>query len=465
MEINLSLLSVQNPWWSVGWQGEKKPAEQGYDPVINEFENSAIKWRPAVLRELDFDKDLIYFLQGPPATGKSTAVKLSIKSLMNDKSVDPDNIFYYSCGNFYTFEQLNQAIKVFLNWRRMSASRDRLYIFIDEIEFIKNWDSGLKHLREAGRLKNVTLVIAGSFFNKKWSANKFIINKPLQSLDFGEFIRLVNPTLAEITPAKYNNFAHQLDYYLDIYFLTGGYIGAINSYRQNGAVSQSLYNNYVSWLMHDVARMGRDITLLKQILEQLLDNFGQPIGYQTIAKKTKARTHLTIAEYLKILEEMFFIKPVYQSASDSNAASRKAKKIYFYDSFIFSLAHAYAHGSLNYWQFNRERLHEKSFHACLVENIVLNHLMQIEFNDNNIFYWRDNIKKVQIDFIIRTNKKHIPVLIRYDQDITEDDYKILQSANCKQGIIISQNRLDLDAKYKIIPLNYFLLFYRELLKH
>lgn len=462
MEINLSLLSVQNPWWSIGWNGEKKPSQagQGFDPVLDEFDSSSVKWKPAVLNEINFDKDLIYFLQGPPAAGKTTAVKLLIGQLTQEKKVDPDNVFYYSCANFYTFEQLNQSIKVFLKWRRGIGQKERHYIFIDEIEFISNWENGIKHLHEAGVLKNTTLVVAGSVFNKKQSEKKFIINKNINPLDFGEFIRLINPNFQNITPGNYDKFSHQLDYYLDIYFLTGGYIGAINSFRKNGAVSQSLYDNYVSWLMHDVARMGRDIVLLKQILIQILENFGQPVGYQTIAKKTKARTHLTISEYLDILESMYFIKPVYQSSGNSKPASQKAKKIYFYDSFIFSLTYSYAHGSLNYWQFSRERLHDEEFHSQLVENIVLSHLIQ---TNDNIFYWRDNIKKLQIDFITKYGKNIIPVLIRYNQNISEGETKIFKAAGCKKGIIISRDQLDLKSNYKIIPLTYFLLFYKNLI--
>jgi predicted AAA+ superfamily ATPase len=466
MEINLATLAIQNPWWSIDWRGKsKKPGTgNGFDPVLLEFDESAIKWQPSLIDELEFGKDRVYFLQGPPSVGKTTIIKLLVRKLVADRKIEADNIFYYACGSFYTFEQLNEAIKVFINWRRKQDAKERLFIFIDDIEYIKNWDNGIKHLHEAGLFKDTTAFISGYLFNHKIINNGFIINKTINPLDFADFIGLINPKLSVLDSNHYKNFSRQLDYYSDIYFLTGGYIGAINSYKEQGAVSQALYDNYLSWLMHDIARLGRDVTLLKQVIEQLLDNLGQPVGYQTIAKKTKARTHLTIAGYLDILESMSFVKTVYQTGNGEQPASRKAKKIYFSDPFIFALVYSFAQGSLNYWQFARERMHEDVFYAQLVENTVLDHLLRIAPRADAIFYWRDNIKKLQIDFVVKTGKKFIPILIRYNGEIGAAETNIFQAAGYKRGIIISRDQLKLDSDFKIVPLNYFLLFYRELIK-
>ncbi len=462
MEINFYTLALQNPWWSLDWRGQKKKASSGlsYDPVIYEYETSGIKWRPSLLAEFDYSRDRIYFLHGQPGVGKTTAIKLTIKDLITAKQIEPDNIFYYNCGNFYTFEQLNQAIKAYLSWRRPLSPKDRLYLFIDEIKFIKDWDKGLKALRQAGRLKSITLVIVGSILDRKLILDKIFIKKELAALDFVEFLKSINPALAKINPEKYTALIGKLDYYLDIYFLTGGYPGAINSYKSQGAVSQAIYDNYLTGLMYDLARLGRDIILLKQILEQLIINFGQPIGYQTIANKTKAKTHLTIAEYLRILESMSFIKAVYQLADGQQPTSRKAKKFYFYDQFIFSLIYSFAHGSLDYWQFSREHLWQDIFHGQLVESVILSQLNRLTLSGANVFYWRDNIRKWQIDYIIRTDKNLMPILIRFNKPIGIEEEKIFAAAGFKQGIIISRNQLNLQANYKIMPLTYFLLFYR-----
>ena len=78
-------------------------------------------------------------------------------------------------------------------------------------------------------------------------------------------------------------------------------------------------------------------------------------------------------------------------------------------------------------------------------------------------YWRDNIRKQEISFLVHNGKKIIPVLLRYNQGIEDKDLKIFKQAGFKQGIIISRNRLKTKGDIKILPLTYFLLFYKDLL--
>lgn len=463
MEINLSLLAIQNPWWTIDWHGQKrKHGGLNFDPIIYQYINSDLKWRSKIIDSINFNNNDSYFLQGPPGIGKSTIIKTLIKELIETKKNDPDKIFYYSCHNFYTFEQLNQAIKTFLDWQPMKNGH--FYIFIDEIESIPNWMQGIKHLKNAGKLSNIKLIISGVTLKKGKEPNflkKIIINP----LNFSEVYHLLNPkTESKITIDNYLDYQKRLDYYLDIYLLTGGYIGALNSFKQNGAINQGIYASQLSWLISDMLTVGRDPILLKQILGEILEKIGQPIGYQTIAKKTKAKTHLTIAEYLEILESMFITRSVYQINESGRPATTKAKKVYFSDPFLFWLTFSFISGSLNFWEFSRDHLHINEIHHSLLTNIVLNHLDKIATEKNqNIFYWRNNTKKQAIDFVYKKNKKNWPIIIT-ENGYEEKQKKIFQSAGFNRGIIISQQKLDLSKKFKIMPLTYFLLFYKTILK-
>ena len=79
-------------------------------------------------------------------------------------------------------------------------------------------------------------------------------------------------------------------------------------------------------------------------------------------------------------------------------------------------------------------------------------------------YWRDNIRKQEITFLVHNGKKIMPILLRYSQEIEDKDLKIFKQAGFKQGIIISGNRREEKGNIKILPLTYFLLFGGELLK-
>ena len=467
MDLTLELLLIQNPWWRNPPTSPWKGGGLKFDPVIEQYNRQTLKWRPAVLDEIDLKKDKIYFLAGLKGVGKTTLMKLLIKKLLEKDKIKPNNLFYYSCHNLDSYEQLNEMIKLFLNWSgsdrlrpfgeaplglTSGRRRDRRYIFIDEIAMIKKWRRGIEFLAGAGLFKSITVILSGS--SLEWARDEAGVEfKPMSGLSFAEFMRLINPALMEkIKRADYTNWRAKLDYYLDVYFLTGGFISAINDFKENGAVRQNVYSNFLHWFLVDVARSGRDTVLIRQIIENIILNLGRPIGFKTLSRKTKARTHLTAAEYLNLLENMFTIKTVFQTQSGSG----KAKKIYFQDPFIFWLFYSYIHGSLNYWQFARERLHDGQVFSTLVENVILSQL--IKDQTNKITYWRDNIKKQEINFIVEQGQKTTPILIRYGREIMRADFNIFKKAGFKRGIIISRDKLENKNGLMIMPLTYFLLF-------
>ena len=452
MDLNLELLSIQNPWW----HGENLK----FDPVVELYNRQTLKWRPAVLDRINLYKDGLYCLYGLKGVGKTTLLKLTIKRLIEEDKINANNIFFYSCHNLDSFEQLNEMIKLFLNRQKdknrpLGEARDRRYIFIDEIAMIKNWRKGVDYLIKSAKLINVTVILSASSFNQP-KINSNIKNIVINNLGFSEFANLMNPELFKnITQNNYFKVQNRLEYYLDIYLLTGGFISAINDYKKNGTIRQNIYSNFLHWFLAYVARSNRDIILTRQIMEKLILNLGSPLGYKTLTHKTKAKTHLTAAEYLNMLESMFAVRTVYQSAG-GEPSSRKAKKVYFEDPFIFWLFYSYIHGSLNYYKLARERLHDEQVFSRLVENVVFSHLSKDE--ENKITYWRDNIKKKEINFLVKKDKKVTPILIRYGTEISASDAEVFKLAGFKKGIIISKDRLENKNSITIMPLVYFLLF-------
>ena len=466
MEIDIKYLSIQNPWWLGG--------TLKYDPILENYDQQELKYRPQILDEIELNKKSIYILRGPRGCGKTIILKLIIQNLIERHGVNPKNILYYSCHNISSYEQLNEIIKIFLADSKTRANKDKLYIFIDEITLVKHWEKGIEYLRRAGLFGNSELILSGSMLSEPKVSAEFLNHKSYRqlivpTLSFREFLYSLNPDLEQsFVFGKVNQGQlGKLDYYLDIYFLTGGFLGAIDNYKKFSAVKQNIYSNFIYWLIADIAKMGRDLVLFRQVLEKVIFNLGKPLGYKTITHKTKAKTHLTAEEYIKILEKMLVLKVVYQTGGGETIRKSKAKKIFFLDPFLFWTFYSYIYGSLNYWQFSRISLYQEDIFSSLVKNLVFCQLIknrQTYDGLSDITFWRDNIKKSEIDFLVRVNKKQVPILIRYNNKITEQDRKMFSQAGFDEGVIVSKSILDLDGKIKTVPLSYFLLRYNDFLK-
>ncbi len=426
MEINLKLLKIQNPWW------EGKSLK--FDPIIDEYDKNKIK------RQYDFKNTLpghIEVLLGPRGTGKTTALKLLIRHLIDIKGVTPERVFYFSCHNLHSYEQLNEIIKTYINWaRKESKITKQLFILIDEISCLSKWEEGIYFLRQARVLQNIFLVLTGSFFPGGDSSKKFFSARGVKktiftNLSFRETIKALQSTNKELLPFKdsYDKLQYKkLEYFLDIYFLTGGFLPAINSFKQRGAVAQTVYDRYLDWLFMDVAGQGRDLTLFKQISRQIFSFLGGVSGYQTIAGKTKAKNHRTIAEYLLMLERQFVLKVLYQINEEGQRIIRGGKKIYWQNSFLFWVFYSSQWGAFDSWHFSRESLHEEEVLGKFIDNLIFCHILGLmaRKTQGDIGFYHNGRTGEDITFVIHHAGRLLPILARYDNKITKKDYIMIE---------------------------------------
>ena len=87
--IDYSLLTLQNPWWR-----NKGLIEE--DAKVREFTASAVQYVPHKVLDLKLVPGAVNIISGPRQTGKTTALKLLIRSLL-EKSVPAEQILYFNC--------------------------------------------------------------------------------------------------------------------------------------------------------------------------------------------------------------------------------------------------------------------------------------------------------------------------------------------------------------------------------
>ena len=142
-------LRVDNPWWTE-----------------NEIAKYYSQMRPRLYLDIfyplvcDTEVRRALILMGPRRVGKTVMLYHSIQRLIDD-GVSPQNIIYISVEtpiyNKILLEQLFNLAKQALG---KSDSKERFYVFFDEIQYLKDWEVNLKSLVDT--YHNVKFVASGS---------------------------------------------------------------------------------------------------------------------------------------------------------------------------------------------------------------------------------------------------------------------------------------------------------------
>src|SRR6266705_4073013 len=191
--MSISEFSEQNQWWL-------EPKAIHADQRIVEWESSQFKWTPRLGETFDWNLDIVYVLRGPRQVGKTTLVKLKIRERM-DAGVEPRHIFYYPCD---LVEGPDRLVKIITSYQD-STRRDkqtRLYLILDEISSVKDWQKGIKLLYDSGRLKKCTVILTGSHSIDLRKATETLARRR------GEVEKLKDQTPDKILlPAKFAEYA------------------------------------------------------------------------------------------------------------------------------------------------------------------------------------------------------------------------------------------------------------------
>src|SRR3989338_8905104 len=161
--MDIQTLQKQNPWW-------ENPQRIGEDIKLKELEKFDIIWSPRILKHIDFEKNAVYSIRGPRQIGKTTTIKIVIKNLLKTKN--PSNILYFACDNLKDNIQLQELLETYYDWAR-SQNKERVYIFLDEISYVKEWQRAIKHFIDAKGSNNITMALTGShILDLKKSTNR-----------------------------------------------------------------------------------------------------------------------------------------------------------------------------------------------------------------------------------------------------------------------------------------------------
>lgn len=339
--------------------------------------------------ENDLGNKLIKVIIGQRRAGKSYIVRQLINMLINERDVNPVNVFYlnkemFEFEDIQTAADLAELIHLFEN---EYSPKGKLYVFIDEIQNISNWEKIIVSLAQHP-VKQYELFITGS--------NSTILSSELATFLSGRYI------LTEVFPFSYKEFLE----YKSIKNNKENFI----KYISTSALPETFNLEHIETIRHyfqslkdtillkDIMQRHqiRDYVLLEDIFLFLLHNVGNMISVPSIVKyyKSKRRKadYNTISAYILYMEEAFMIHKATRYSLKTKELLSGEKKYFIND--------------LGFRNYLYPQLIEET--GAILENIVFMHLkikgMDIKLGYENNF---------EVDFIAKNDVETSYVQVSY----------------------------------------------------
>lgn len=298
----------------------------------NKIDNNITK-KPKRLYFQDFYKNIIdksinraLVLMGPRRVGKTIIVYQSIYELISKNNTPRQNILYLSLETpIYTGIGLEQLLNLFIDLYKHKRNDD-LFIFFDEIQYLKDWSVHLKSLVDS--YPSYKFIVTGSaaaalkLKSNESGAGRFS-DYILPPLTFYEYLNFTHPNHDIINDKKEKNFGEQnidnlvfniqkLNEEFINYLNYGGYPEAVFSDKIRQEPTQYIKNDIIDKvLLRDLPSLYgiSDIQELNRLFNTLAYNTGNEISLDELSKNSGVAKN-TIKRYLEYLEAAFLIKTI-----------------------------------------------------------------------------------------------------------------------------------------------------------
>ena len=313
-------LYFDNPWWKeeggIGSRHAQMPRRDYFEPFFSLVSDQSIN--RAVI------------LMGPRRVGKTVMVHHAIDRLLEGGKVDHRRILYLSLETpIYTGLSLTQLLGLFKE-QFAHADEDGLFVFFDEIQYLRNWEVHLKSLvDDFPRHKFVATGSAAAALRLKSQesgAGRFT-DFLLPPLTFAEYLRFIGREgelidIPEQPQALYqSNKVEQLNQEFVNYLNYGGYPEAVFSRTVQADSSRFIKSDIIDKvLLRDLPSLYgiSDIQELNRLFMTLAYNTGNEITLEALSKSSGVAKN-TLKRYLEYLEAAFLIRRV--SRVDDTARS------------------------------------------------------------------------------------------------------------------------------------------------
>ncbi|MEI6329583.1 MAG: ATP-binding protein [Pseudanabaena sp. ELA645] len=318
----LSRLRFDNPWWEKSREEkiayENTPRRKYFETF---YENI-----------LDINVRRAIVLMGPRRVGKTVMVYHTIRALL-DSGVEATNILYISLETpIYTGLHLERILNYFQKLFEHKRNA-RLFVFFDEIQYLRDWEVHLKSLVDS--YVDYRFIATGSaaaalrLKSNESGAGRFS-DYVLPPLTFAEYLMFIGREAELVTELESNIYGASAINYASLniaalnkefinYLNFGGYPEAVFSEAIRQNPSQYIKSDIIDKvLLRDLPSLYgiNDIQELNRLFTTLAYNSGNEVSLDGLSKSSGVAKN-TIKRYLEYLEAAFLIRRV--ERIDNNA--------------------------------------------------------------------------------------------------------------------------------------------------
>lgn len=351
-----------------------------------------------VPRSLYVDKILDYLsrkevliLKGIRRCGKSTIMRQVLSKIENGVYINLDDYRFF---NHKSIELLEKILN-------MHLSDKKLYLFLDEIQTIPNFESWLR--THYDKESNVKFIVSGS--------NSTLMSKDLATLMTGRTITF------EIMPLNFKEFQYFSKGDLQEYLEFGGFPEIV--LEKNLEKKRELLSNYFNTIVEKdiILKFGvQQDKQLKEMLKYLLGNPGIRISANKLSKQLGLSIN-TVKSYLSLAEEVYllFEVPFFSYSAKTKFIGARVSKYYCIDNGFTKIFTT---------RFEKSKAYENS--------VALHFFKERE----NLYYW---MNKNEVDFIINNQainvvaSKNIPKREFLGLEEIKNEFKLI-----KKSILINE---------------------------
>lgn len=384
----LKRMVVDNPWWSNGG-------------ILDDFDSMTPRMflQPFVELVTSLPKGRSVILLGPRRVGKTVMMYHTIKSLLSS-GVAARRIMYLTVdAPLYSGMTLEDMVDSLLKASKFDGNEKGYYVFFDEIQYLKDWETHLKVLCDSR--PHIRFIASGSaaaalkMKSMESGAGRFT-NFSLPPLLFCEYLAMVGDN-SLVVPAKVDWFGktskgydvvniEKLNKRFVDYINFGGYPEVVSSmqlrknpgrYIKEDIVDKVLLKNLPGlYGIHDTRELYR-------LFIHIVFRSGEEFSYEDLSKESGIRKE-TIRKYIDYMESAFLIKVLHKIDEKARRFQRVTTfKIYITNPSLFAAV------------FSPLTPTDKVFNH-LVETAVF---CQLTYNELYFANWKKGRTSGEVDFI------------------------------------------------------------------